>query len=531
MAIVEAAGQEGFITRVREIASTESRWHRRLWRGGTLQIARELLEESVTAGVVDSAIDDLRAYAVHALRTDPGIGSLREVLGRAAGAIKPGITIGSYAYVQLEEHLRRMDQAYLSNWADEFDKGKPIDVEGAAWRIAAHILDSGYDRSSLHPWIGAIQRNADQTTVADFLRGASERLAKPDRAFTFCVPVITEPPFDITPEKTPGWLTAADTVEWKKQHAPAAESIRHQGAFLLEVRAKEINSAADRARARIADLEAKFLVGGRHPIRVAARMWSKDKGKIFAAQATNRSLDVRSFERLEQLSDLQMPDYITSAVALIQPVRTGAAHQAIMSGWSAIESLLIGPDDRPDVIAAERFSLIVSASIPRAELTRLSNNYSITHSDALAQDLKECPDNLSRAKLFQRHLCSGTPVTMAEDVDNLAIKRLTPYLSAPGAEVRKVAGILTKEFVRFYRKRNLIVHGGRTHADSLHPISETMSPLIGAGVDRIIHVGLKFGVRPIALAAVVAANLDYLVPATAADPGNLLDIMEFPQQR
>ncbi|MEU0541200.1 hypothetical protein ABZ319_15140 [Nocardia sp. NPDC005978] len=339
--------------------------------------------------------------------------------------------------------------------------------------------------------------------------------------------MINPPPFQISPEHTPGWLTPTDTVAWKKQHAPDAESIRNQGAFLLEVEAREIKSAADRARARITDLETKFVVGMRaNPIRVAPRIWSKDKGSAFAVQATNRALKTESFERLGQLPDLHMPDYIATAMALIQPVRTGGAHLAITSGWSAIESLLVGPDDDRDVVAAQRFSLIVATSIPRAELTTLSNRYAKANSDALAHEILGCPDNLTRAKRFARQLCSGDPITMPNDTDRLAIKRMKPYLSDRQTEVRKVAGILNKEFVRFYRKRNLIVHAGKTHDNSLHPISETISPLIGAGVDRIIHVGLKFGVRPIALAAIISANLDYLQPATATDAGNLLDIME-----
>ncbi|MFC3963268.1 hypothetical protein [Nocardia jiangsuensis] len=85
--------------------------------------------------------------------------------------------------------------------------------------------------------------------------------------------------------------------------------------------------------------------------------------------------------------------------------------------------------------------------------------------------------------------------------------------------------------MRFYRKRNAIVHGGRTHADHLHPLAETMSPLIGAGIDRIVHLGLRHGVRPIAFAAMAATNLDYLRPATTADPGNLLDLLEVRSHR
>ncbi|MFE6919452.1 hypothetical protein ACFVAV_00245 [Nocardia sp. NPDC057663] len=60
MPIVELPGQEGFVTRLREVVHSGAPWHRRLWRGGTLQIAQELLDESVTPGMPDRAIEDLR---------------------------------------------------------------------------------------------------------------------------------------------------------------------------------------------------------------------------------------------------------------------------------------------------------------------------------------------------------------------------------------------------------------------------------------------------------------------------------------
>ena len=59
MGVVEKGGQEGFVTRLREVTSTDAPWHRRLWRCGTVQLARELLDESVAPGVPVSAVEDL----------------------------------------------------------------------------------------------------------------------------------------------------------------------------------------------------------------------------------------------------------------------------------------------------------------------------------------------------------------------------------------------------------------------------------------------------------------------------------------
>lgn len=73
----------------------------------------------------------------------------------------------------------------------------------------------------------------------------------------------------------------------------------------------------------------------------------------------------------------------------------------------------------------------------------------------------------------------------------------------------------------------MIVHGGQIHGSNLHSISDTLTPLIGAGIDRIVHVGLKHGIKPVELSAIAESRLDYLVPSTATSAGNLLELLEF----
>ncbi|MDE1675018.1 hypothetical protein [Nocardia gipuzkoensis] len=41
-----------------------------------------------------------------------------------------------------------------------------------------------------------------------------------------------------------------------------------------------------------------------------------------------------------------------------------------------------------------------------------------------------------------------------------------------------------------------------------------------------MHVGLRYEIPPIQLAATAEAKLHYLTPATADRPGNLLDLLE-----
>lgn len=535
MPIVEEPRFAGFTARMMELTSTQTQWHRRLWRSGTLQIGQELLEESIRPGAKESAISDQAKYLKQCLQTDRGIEDHGRRVHGPVSALRVGATDSSHAWIELREHLDKMHESYLANWANALD-GPPsgntkVDVEGAARRITAHLLDAGMHKSSLYSWLRKLQDpdvTPESMSLGDFVRATEDQLKRPLRPYTFCVPVETKPGFDITPDTAPGWMNSGDTSKWKRDYAPTAKSVRHQGSFLLIVQARDVNAAADEARSEISNLVTKFQLGASNPIVVCPRMWSKDRKTDFATTATNRMINVRSFERLDRVQELETVDYITNTLALAQPLRTGAPHIAVMSGWSAIESLMVGPADEQDIVAARRFSLIVAASMLRAELNDLSRRYAETHRDEPAAQMRACEENIDRARLFQQHAQSSANIDLGRVDDNSALARIRPALGNPGQEVQKITEILTREFTRLYRKRNMIVHGGQINGSNLHSISETLTPLIGAGIDRVVHVGLKYGVKPVELSAMAESRLHYLAPASANSAGNLLDLLEFP---
>jgi len=293
------------------------------------------------------------------------------------------------------------------------------------------------------------------------------------------------------------------------------------------VQARDVNTAADRARARLDTLAAKFRLGTSAPIVLSSTMWSKDRGSSFPTRATNRLISVKSFERLGRLHDFDEPQYLSNVLVLAQPLQTGAPHIAIVSGWAAIESMLVGPSDENDSVGASRFALIVAVSMIRAELTRLALKYIDSHDDSFADQLSACAENIDRARLMAMRLSEASACVMKDTVDNLAVDRILSVVINPRTEIEKMRSILTREFTRLYRKRNMTVHGGHITGANLHSVSELLSPLIGAGIDRVVHVGLKFDVTPIQMSATAEARMSYLVPASKDNPGNLLDILEF----
>ncbi|MEX3739563.1 integrase [Mycolicibacterium porcinum] len=497
-----------------------------------MELAQEFLDDSIRPGARENAIADRRKHLMEAVRTDHGIFNFGNGVEKLAKEITTDSDATSHAWIALRHHFAEQHAAYLTNWADALDNpptNRPrISVEGAARRITTHILYSGMHKNSLHRWLRDVRSKSAAVTPGDFLRQADQRLKSPEKVFTFCVPVDKLPSFEISPQTAPGWMTASETAAWRRIHAPEAKSARQQGSILLEMTARDINTAADAARDVIAHLRTKFRLGSRNSIGIHPIMWSMERRTGFPTTTTNRMINLASFERLGQLQDLTIPDYLINTLALVEPLQTAAPHIAVMSGWSAIESLLVGPADQEDIVAAKRFSLIIAASLMRAEFTSLAKAYMADNDDADAQALARCETNIELAKRFQLLAFARPDLTLAEVTDNLALQRVRLALQNPGPVITNIAEILTREFTRLYRKRNMVVHGGQIRGANLHSISDTLTPLIGAGIDRVVNAELQFGVPPIELSAMAEARVDYLRPTTSDSGGGLLDLLEHP---
>ena len=243
MPIIEPPWLSGLTDRILELTSTQAPWHRRLWRGGTMELAQEFLTDSVRPGAREIAIADRRKHLMEALRTDHGIADFGKRIETLAKDISTDTDETSHTWIALRHHVAEMNDAYLTNWADALDSppsNRPrMGPEGAARRITAHILSSGMHKNSLHRWLRDVQSKFTAVTPGDFLRQADRRLKAPEKLFTFCVPVDKLPPFQVSPETAPGWMTAGETADWKRRNAPEAKPESTDELALVECRNEE----------------------------------------------------------------------------------------------------------------------------------------------------------------------------------------------------------------------------------------------------------------------------------------------------
>ena len=96
-------------------------------------------------------------------------------------------------------------------------------------------------------------------------------------------------------------------------------------------------------------------------------------------------------------------------------------------------------------------------------------------------------------------------------------------LADPAGVLADVQEHATRTFRRFYRQRNLLLHGGQIGAVAAQPALRTATPLLGAGMDRLAHAWLVEGLPPLDLAGRALLRLNTIGTADGRFPVELLE--------
>lgn len=235
-------------------------------------------------------------------------------------------------------------------------------------------------------------------------------------------------------------------------------------------------------------------------------MWVAGYPEPLPLLPPERGVNVLSLVSEKTMYSVSQSDQLDKALELAAPLNAGPAASAAAGAWAAIESLLYHPGDQADVkegraVAADRLAAIVACSWPRAELTTLSYRHKPAEPDAVSAELRPYLSNLQRSEVIAKALSTGTALALDSPSDVAAAERMKAVLGAPDPQLQNVSRIIQGVFRRLYRQRNIVVHGGNTAAIALDPALRTAAPLIGAGLDRMVHAQLINQVGPLDLAA------------------------------
>jgi hypothetical protein len=516
---------EQVVGRILEMAAPATPWYRRLWHSGPLLTAGELLEVGALRGAAVSAKRDLQADLIAALRDDAGLGTHAQAIRTALPKDARDLVVGGYAWHALELATANAATGYLTRWATTLRVGPRPPAEFVARRLTAYVLDSGWSPTHLHRWLTyrAVHRTST-VDLPDILDEAAADIVSRHRVFQICVPLAQNPPL---PRPTPpGWLTSREAAAWRQANVPSSKSVRQYGAVLFDIQAADVYSAADIVRSRLASLAARFAVGGRRELRFGNEIWVAGMPGSLPTEGSPRRVEVYSVEHLERLFELAFPQALASALELIEPLDRGTPAAATIGSWAAIESLLVGPADGPNTVAADRMALVVASSFIRTELTVLAWAHARASSDTLASAITAATESRDKAQLLEQAIVSHTLLNIPRISDQWAAARLAPLLQDPYTGVRSLQVVLQRVFRRLYRQRNIIAHGGRTDSIGLDSTIRLAAPLVGEGLDRISYAMLKRGVEPLRLAAGAKIRIATLKPATAAQGSGVVDLLE-----
>jgi hypothetical protein len=447
---------------------------------------------------------------------DPGaalfVRDLDEILAR-------GDKIGVNDENKLEHLARRVDDGYLARWIAAVDSGRAPPVERTSRSVATHLLDKGFSSDHLYRWLDADRHRGPAPDLARILAEAN-LMCRTTAARSYEVVVPCFIPGD--PTRLPPavrWLDAEQTAATLDKLRPGQRKPRQGGAFAIQVTGRDPWAAVEAANELIARVSARVQVGrpGSDLVRTAGVAYVTGNGREFQLRPPRRQLDVHALHRQGAVFDVDPADsrQLDDALELAAYLETGSAGAAVTGGWAAIEGLLLHAGERGHVAAADRLAAIVACSVGRAELTPLAFAHQAHGSDDLASQLQAMDvtsSNYERVRLTEQHLRDGHRLALASASDEAALDRVTGILGNARADIGRIRQYVQDTFRRLYNQRNLVMHGGSFRSIALSATLRTAPPLVGAGLDRIVHaqLGARQPMDPLSLSARAEAELDLL---------------------
>jgi len=296
----------------------------------------------------------------------------------------------------------------------------------------------------------------------------------------------------------PEWRQASEVSEWLRRNECAVSGIRQDGGFIFAVDALDPEAAVAQSGGIVDQLAARMAVGTRRQLQLLGKIWVSGERGAYTIDRKRRGVWVEALEREHQLFNSRPSGAIDAAIELLSHLQSSSPGAAVAGGWAAIEALLSEPDDRAG--AADRLAMLVACSFPRAELTALS--YALEKKDpSFAALVDGATENRQRCDIVATMLAAAAPTAALDLSDRAAAIRMQSVLANPHSALGDVCDHAAIAFRRIYRQRNLVLHWGRTDAVALRASLRTAAPLVGAGLDRIIHAYYVDRLTPLQLVA------------------------------
>ena len=517
------------IARLLDYFARRTNWQRRLWNPGTVTFLQETLEavDLLADGhLPPKTVTELARAAQRRAGPDLGAGppAVRSALNSALGELQnsPESRVARH---QLDHLLAGIATDYLAYWRQVLSaEPEALAPEAASRILAGHLLGLGLSPDHLHRWTTWLARSKAPASLAEVFTEAEELSRRPIRRWDVLVPFAA---LERHGQQMPTeWLDATAATRWLEQNASVV-AVRHNGGFLLRIDARDPWGAVEEAGDLIESVAARVAVGqpGNSRFEPHAEAIVAGRAETFPLGQPRRQVDIHALRRQNVLYSAEEPALtgrLRSAIDLVAPMETGAPGTAIAGGWAALEAVLARPAT-PSRVIAEDFAVLVACSFPRAELTPLTYAYSAENDDSLTEELRRASSNLERCDLLGTEIQQGKRVCFQAPSDQAALKRVRVILADPSAVLGRVVTYVDEAFQRLYRQRNLVLHAGTTDSVAMLSTLRTAPPLVGAGLDRLVHDALAAGESdPLRLVARARTALEHCGHEGGAKPWDLL---------
>lgn len=515
----QALSVDDLITvRCLELVDFRTPWHRRLWQVGSVLALREVLEyaHGVRSGAIPSnqGLTYVTAATSAQVARDLGLGATatREAIQTIldAGSDKTKGVLSLPVAASLDQMIRRAERSYLQRWAKAIGRDEVAvqDGELVARLVVSHLLDAGFSSDHLHGWL--LAKRGESMTLREIIESADQMCASDSAEFEMLVP-FTALPKAVSDAPGARYLTTSELVSLCDTRGADRPPGRYgAGALIFTVTAREPWSALAAADVEVRRLVARAVVALPASQRVAAsshalylgsqtlkwRPLRSRQGEIaVSAVAKNNLLLPLARERTIHALD--------DAFELLAAVETSTSWASVAPIWAAVEGLLSRPSDATSgVAAADRMAAVLAADYVRAELTLIANRLKELDGP-VAEGLRD------EGRPFTRrldHLLEAIgerrPLPAMSDEDHSAVERVRTIFDEPEAVIGRIRGYFKDALRRLFQQRNLLLHGGRFDSVALSATMRTVPPLVGAGLDRLVHAAVGTEpTEPLALAA------------------------------
>ncbi|MEV6980748.1 hypothetical protein AB0M95_05730 [Sphaerisporangium sp. NPDC051017] len=496
-------------------ASEDTPWARRLWDVGSVLALEELWEAGAwqARGVLSSAACDWqRAELRVIIGPDRGLGE-RELRREITDLLAKPLAESSSPRRRLREILEHARVGYLERWAAAVHLPDRPGPERFSRTVAAHLLDLGYSAPHLLAWAkrlatGPVDPPGITESAADLARAGQ-------KSFDVLVALADTPQRRLA-ASLPNWLPKDQVIAWLQRQGHDTSGVRSGGGFLYCFHALDPYRAAEQARQMVERMVARssFLRPSQGRITPLPHVWVAGHQSTIPLHPPARGADVLSLVGERHLYRVEGPLSRTDeALELAAPLNQGPLGPAVAGAWAAVESLLCHPHDVQEgersgkAVAADRLAAIIACSWPRAELTALAHRHKPQEPDDLAKRVAVCTTNRERGRcVAEALLASGSSAldfsgARTRYSDGPAARRMVALLVDPRRVLGEVMGTCRITLRRLYRTRNIVLHGGATQGVALQAALRTAAPLVGAGLDRIVHADQTERLAPLDLAA------------------------------